>query len=142
LDQFPRSVWRGSPRAFAQDAKALALALEGYENGHYDALGTVWERTVYNLPLGHCEGPDHLGRLDRALKLTRDIHAAAPDHLKPIYAFIAQQPVETRKVITAFGRHPHRNAILGRSSTPEEEAYLAEGRFPHLRDPDQEQAAG
>jgi uncharacterized protein (DUF924 family) len=145
LDQFPRSVWRGSPRAFAQDEKALALVLEGYGNGHYDALETPWERTVYNLPMGHCEGPDHLDRLDRAIQLAQDIHATAPDHLKPGYAFAAQQPVEVRKVIAAFGRHPHRNAILSRASTPEEEPYLAEGKFPHLRDPDQddqEQALG
>jgi uncharacterized protein (DUF924 family) len=136
LDQFPRSVWRGSSRAFAQDGKALALVLEGYENGHYEALGRPWERTTYNIPLGHCEGPDHLERLDRGIALGQQILADAPEHLKPGYVFAAQQPVEVRKVIAAFGRHPHRNALLGRISTPEEEAYIAEGRFPHLRRPD------
>jgi uncharacterized protein (DUF924 family) len=133
LDQFPRSIWRGSPRAFSQDGKALALAVEGYSNGHYDALDTPWYKTVYNLPLQHCEGPDHLDRLDRAIALARDILAEAPAHLRPGYEFAASQPVEVRKVIAAFGRHPHRNAVLDRVSTPEEEAYLAEGRFPHLR---------
>lgn len=139
LDQFPRSVWRGTARAFAQDNKALALVMEGYENGHYQALEKAWEKAVYNLPLGHCESPDHLDRIDRAMRLTQDIYAAAPDHLKGIYGFIAQQPVEVRKVIAAFGRHPHRNAVLGRTSTPEEEAYIAEGKFPHLRVPEQVQ---
>jgi uncharacterized protein (DUF924 family) len=133
LDQFPRSVWRGTPRAFAQDEKALALALEGYENSHYEALEVVWEKTVYNLPLGHCEGPDHLERCDLAVRLARDIHATAPDHLKDIYAFNAQQPVEIRNVIAAFGRHPHRNTVLGRISSQEEDRYIAMGQFPHVR---------
>ncbi|WP_153451542.1 DUF924 family protein [Sinorhizobium fredii] len=133
LDQFPRSLWRGTPRAFSQDGKALALALEGYLNGHYDALETPWYKTIYNLPLMHCEGPDHLERLDRAITLGQEVLAEAPAHLRPGYAFAAEQPVEVRKVIAAFGHHPHRNAVLGRLSTPEEETYLAEGRFPHLR---------
>jgi len=133
LDQFSRSVWRDSARAFAQDAKALALSLEGYRNGHYAALETPWYRTVYNLPLAHCEGPDHIERLDRAVLLAHEILADTPPNLKPGYQFAAQQPVEARKVVAAFGRHPHRNAVLGRASTPEEEAYIAEGRFPHLR---------
>ncbi|MBP1882433.1 DUF924 family protein [Sinorhizobium mexicanum] len=132
-DQFPRSLWRDSPRAFAQDEKALALALEGHGNGHYEALETPWYRTFYNLPFGHCEGPDHLDRLDRVIALAEDILAKAPAHLRAGYAFAAEQPVEVRKVIAAFGRHPHRNAVLGRTSTPDEEAYLKEGRFPHLR---------
>jgi uncharacterized protein (DUF924 family) len=135
LDQFPRSVWRNSARAFAQDERALALALEGYRNGHYAALETPWYKTIYNLPLGHCEGPDHLERLDLAIRLGREILEEAPAHLKPGYAFAAEQPVEVKKVIAAFGRHPHRNAALGRESTPAEQAYIAEGRFPHLRTP-------
>jgi uncharacterized protein (DUF924 family) len=135
LDQFPRSVWRDTPKAFAQDRKALDLALEGYENGHYAALERVWYKTVFNLPLGHCEGPDHLERLDLAIRLAREILEEAPERLKPIYAFSAEQPVEVRKVIAAFGRHPHRNKALGRASTPAEEAYIAKGAFPHLRTP-------
>ncbi|WEX11389.1 DUF924 family protein [Chelativorans sp. AA-79] len=135
LDQFPRSLWRDTPRAFAQDGKALTLALEGYENGHYGALETPWHKTVYNLPLVHCEGPDHLERVARAIGLAQEILSDAPAHLKPGYQFAAEQPVEAGKVIAAFGRHPHRNAVLGRESTPEEAAYIAKGRFPHLRMP-------
>lgn len=65
LDQFPRSIWRGTARAFSLDEKALAVALEGYANGHYDALTTPWYKTMYNLPLAHCEGPDHLVRIEK-----------------------------------------------------------------------------
>jgi uncharacterized protein (DUF924 family) len=134
VDQFPRSVWRDSPRAFAQDPKALALVLEGLANGHYDALATPWEKTFFTMPLGHCEGPDHLARLDRCIALARAIHEEAPAHLKPLYEFSAGQPVLHRQVIAAFGRHPHRNAVLGRESTPEERAYLEQGVFPHQRE--------
>ena len=134
LDQFSRSVWRDSARAFAQDPKALALVLEGLENGHYAALGTAWEKTFFTMPLGHCEGPDLLARLDRSIALARAVLDEAPAHLKPLYEFSAEQPVLHRKVIAAFGRHPHRNRALGRESTPEELAYLEAGTFPHQRE--------
>jgi uncharacterized protein (DUF924 family) len=52
LDQFSRSVHRGTVRAFAQDQKALALALQGIEIGHYAALETPWKKTFFFLPLG------------------------------------------------------------------------------------------
>src|SRR5690606_26529223 len=60
LDQFSRSLWRGTPRSFAQDPSALSLAMEGLSNGHYAALPTPWFKVVHGLPLGHCEGSDHL----------------------------------------------------------------------------------
>ena len=120
LDQFSRSVWREDPRAYAQDSKALALVREGFENGHYDQLETVWEKTFFQMPLGHCEGPDHLDRVDQSIEIGQAILAESPTHLKPLYEFSAQQPVEGRKVIAGFGRHPHRNAVLGRISTPAE----------------------
>jgi uncharacterized protein (DUF924 family) len=108
----------GHARAFAQDPKALALVLEGLANGHYGTLRTPWEKTFFVTPLVHCEGPDHLERADRAVALARALLAEVPEHLKPLYEFSAQQPVGHRKVIAAFGRHPHRNRILGRESTP------------------------
>ena len=74
-------------------------------------------------------------RIDLGLRLQLEILEEAPPHLKPGYAFAAEQPVEVKKVIAVFGRHPHRNAALGRASTPPEQAYIAEGRFPHLRVP-------
>jgi uncharacterized protein (DUF924 family) len=134
LDQFSRSVWADSPRAFAQDAKAVALVLEGIANGNYDALETAWEKTFYIIPLGHCEGPGHLERLDLAIELARAVLDAAPAHLKPMYQFNAEQPVLHRQVIAAFGRHPHRNRVLGRESSAAELAYLERGEFPHQRE--------
>lgn len=134
LDQFSRSVWAGTPRAFAQDPKALALCLEGFENGHFDALDSVWQKSAYKLPLEHCECPDHLANVDRAIAVARAIAAEAPAPLRALYERSVQQPELHRAVIAAYGRHPHRNAVLGRVSTAAEQAYLAKGGFPHQTD--------
>ena len=133
LDQFSRSVWRGTPRAFAQDPAALELSLEGLANGHYAALPTPWFKIIHGLPLGHCEGPDHLARINRLIGLREEIAAEAPEPLHPIYQSLVKQARDVKKVIEAFGRHPHRNRVLGRESTCAEEAYLEKGDFPHER---------
>lgn len=133
LDQFSRSVWRGIPRAFAQDPAALKLSLDGLVNGHYEALPTPWFRIVHGLPLGHCEGPDHLARINRLIGLREEIAARAPEPLQLIYRSLVTQAQDVKEVIAAFGRHPHRNRVLGRESTHAEEAYLEKGDFPHER---------
>ena len=107
--------------------------MEGLSNGHYAALPTPWFKVVHGLPLGHCEGQDHLERLDLLVRLREEIATEAPAQLQPIYRSLVKQAVDVKQVITAFGRHPHRNQVLGRLSTPAEEAYLKEGDFPHKR---------
>ena len=133
LDQFSRTVWRGTPGAFAQDLKAARLALEGLETGHYAALPHVWEKTFVLIAIGHCEGPQHLTRLERCMSLCAELIEAAPEQLRLNYRLVEDQNRLARDVIARFGRHPHRNAVLGRISTPEEDAYIATGEFPHLR---------
>lgn len=133
LDQFPRSVWRGEARAYAQDRDALSLTIKGLSNGHYTALAAPWAKITYGLPLGHCEGPGHLQRLDQLISLRKDIAAQAPIALRPVYLSLIDQACDVRRIISAFGRHPHRNAVLSRPSTPAEKAYLMRGQFPHLR---------
>ena len=133
LDQFSRSLWRGTPHAFTQDPAALSLAMEGLANGHYTSLRMPWFRIVYSQPLGHCEGVGHLERIDLLIKLREEIAAEAPASLQPIYQSLAKQARDVRKVIAAFGRHPHRNQVLVRKSTPAEDAYIAGGDFPHER---------
>jgi uncharacterized protein (DUF924 family) len=133
LDQFSRSVWRGTPGAFGQDIKAARLALEGLENGHYTALPHVWEKAFVLISICHCEGPGHLARMERSLGLCADLIAAAPERLRGNYRLVEDQNRLGRDVIARFGRHPHRNGILGRISTPAEEAYIATGAFPHVR---------
>ena len=133
LDQFPRSLWRGTPRAYARDPAALALALAGLENGDYAALAPPWFQIAFTQSLGHAEGPEHLDRIDRLIGLREEIAARSPKHLQPLYHSLVAQARDVRRVIAGFGRHPHRNAILGRASTPAELAWLEKGAFPHLR---------
>lgn len=133
LDQFSRSVWRDDARAFAQDPYALSLSMSGISNGDYARLETPWSQIVFGLPLGHCEGPDHLQRLDQLIGLREGIATTAPAPLQPIYSGLVSQARDVRKIIAAFGRHPHRNGVLNRKSTAEEEAYLAKGQFPHMK---------
>lgn len=132
LDQFPRSLWRDTPAAYSQDIKANLLLLEGIDIGHYGGVTHPWERQFYIIALGHCEGPDHLQRLDLAARLVGENAAILPPQLQDLAERGAEMVTRVRNVIEAFGRHPHRNAILGRISTPAEEAYIGEGDFPHL----------
>ena len=130
LDQFSRTIHRGTARAFAQDPKSLALALEGIENGHYAGLNDPWEKTFFFLPLGHSE---ELTNLERAVKLAEELVQEGPPALRGILEFSANQARGHRDVIARFGRHPHRNEVLGRRSTPEELEYLATGQLVHTR---------
>ena len=75
LDQFSRTIHRGTAQAFAQDPKALGLALEGIENGHYAALETPWEKTFFFLPLGHSEDLTKSGASGQARGGTRQRRA-------------------------------------------------------------------
>ncbi len=132
LDQFPRSLWRDSPAAFAQDIKATRLALDGIANGHFDIL-EPWEQAFYVIAISHCEGPDHLERMGMLGDLTERIAARLCDPLTPMAEGFRKQTARVTEIIARFGRHPHRNPILGRPSTPAELAYIATGDFPHVR---------
>lgn len=133
LDQFPRSLWRGTPGAHAQDIRAARLGLEGLANGHWDALPNVWEKAFALIAIGHCEGPDHAERMDMLAARFATLVDEAPEQLRLTYRLAADQHRLHSEVIAAFGRYPHRNAVLGRISTPAEEAYVAAGNFPHQR---------
>ncbi|MCR6741718.1 DUF924 domain-containing protein, partial [Aeromonas dhakensis] len=85
------------------------------------------------MPLVHAEGPGHRERLERVVALAERIAREVPEPLRPLHEFSAGQARGHLDVITRFGRFPHRNPILGRASTPEEEAYLAKGDFVHQR---------
>jgi uncharacterized protein (DUF924 family) len=135
LDQFPRGLHAGTPRAFASDGAALALTREGLENGHYEALDDYWERVFFALPLVHAEGPDHLARAELGVALAEARLDMGAGHLRPIRAFGLDQARRHRDNIARFGRHPHRNDVLGRASTEDEAAFLATGALVHQRRP-------
>jgi len=125
LDQFSRSLYRGTPRAYAQDPAALALVIEGLQVGHYKALQTPWEKTFFLMPLGQAE---ELRYAEAAVTLAEGLIESGPPELRRILEHSASQARGHRDVIARFGRHPHRNAVLGRASTPEELAYIRKWR--------------
>jgi uncharacterized protein (DUF924 family) len=130
LDQFSRTLYPNQAQAFEQDPKACSLALRGLEVGHYEALTTPWEKTFFLLPLGHSED---LHNLDLAVQLTEKLVESASPEYRDLLAFSASQARAHREIIARFGRHPHRNQVLGRHSTAEEQAYLELGQLVHKR---------
>lgn len=121
LDQFPRNLYRGTPRAFAGDAKARALVVEGRKNGADRALSLI-ERLFFYLPLEHAEDLDAQSQsVEGFQRLVRE----APPHLRDWAASLVPYAEQHRDIIVRFGRFPHRNAALGRESTPVEREYLA-----------------
>ncbi|MCP5289182.1 MAG: DUF924 domain-containing protein [Burkholderiaceae bacterium] len=117
LDQFPRNLYRGQPRAFAGDARALALALALIARGDDRRLRPL-ERLFAYLPLEHAED---LALQDRSVDL---FSALAAGHEG--FGEVLDYAERHRDVIRRFGRFPHRNAALGRASTPAEVEYLAQ----------------
>ena len=112
LDQFSRNVYRDSPRAFAQDALALALAQELVASGQDRSLPLA-QRSFAYMPYMHSES---------AL-----VHAqAALLFAQPGMEDTLRFELHHKEIIDRFGRYPHRNAILNRESTPEELAFLSE----------------
>jgi uncharacterized protein (DUF924 family) len=134
LDQFSRSVYRGTPLAYAQDPAALRLALSGIEEGMERDLALM-ERLFFTLPLGHAEGPDLPERAKWMLRQAEEMVELAPPHLRWMYEHSLSQAKAHNEVIARFGRYPHRNEVLGRSSTPEELEYLREEVPVHRRKP-------
>ena len=115
LDQFSRNLHRGSPEAFAADAKARDIARSAVAKGFDQVLGPV-ERLFVYLPFEHSE---NLADQDEAVRLFATLcQTLGEDSIR--------YTERHRDVIRRFGRFPHRNAALGRVSTPDELAYLAE----------------
>ncbi len=115
LDQAPRNIFRGTPRAFATDAVALALAENALQRKFDRTFGAPMRQFFY-LPFMHSEA---LADQERCVELMRAYGGA--ENLR--YAEIHLD------VIKRFGRFPHRNAILGRPPRAEEEKFLADGGF-------------
>ena len=135
LDQFPRSLWRDTPAAFGQDIKACRLVMDTVANGGLDCYAP-WEAMFFVVALTHCEGPDHLKRFELIDEVAETIVCRLPEQLADMADGFRRQGARVRGIIEQFGRHPHRNPIYGRVSTPEEAAYIATGDFPHVKKAD------
>ncbi len=115
LDQFTRNVYRGTPRAFAGDAQALALAVALTQAGQDQQLPPMLRAFAY-LPFEHAED---LAMQARAVELFQLLSQAQPG-----FDGMLDYAQRHQEVIARFGRFPHRNAMLGRPSTPEEVEFL------------------
>lgn len=110
LDQFSRNLLRGDARAFAADGMALVLAQEAIRAGADAGMPAMWRAFLY-MPFMHSE--------------SRVIHVEAERLFRqPGLENNYQFELKHKAIIDRFGRYPHRNAVLGRLSTPEEEAFL------------------
>ncbi|MSP51427.1 MAG: DUF924 domain-containing protein [Alphaproteobacteria bacterium] len=116
FDQLPRNMFRGEPRSFATDAKARTLAEAAITAGDDQAYLPL-HRTFFYTPFEHSE---HSADQERAVAL---FEALPPYELRERSIHMARRH---RDIIARFGRFPHRNAILGRTTTPEEAAFLRE----------------
>jgi uncharacterized protein (DUF924 family) len=117
LDQFPRNLFRGEARAFAGDPQARSLAESALAKGWDKDLSAVEKLFVY-LPFEHSEA---LADQERSVALFSALAAGHPG----CEGFL-DYAHRHHEVIARFGRFPHRNAALGRPSTPEETSYLAQ----------------
>ena len=115
LDQFPRNMFRGSARAFAADALARAAADRAIARG-FDQEIKPPLRIFFYLPFEHSE---HLADQERCIAFARASGDADTLKWAELHA----------DIIRRFGRFPHRNAALGRATTPEEQAFLDAGGF-------------
>jgi uncharacterized protein (DUF924 family) len=115
LDQFPRNMFRATARAYASDPLARTVAERAIAKG-FDQQIAMPERTFFYLPFEHAED---LADQQRAVALIRATGDA--DQLK--------WAVLHADIIRRFGRFPHRNAVLGRTTTPQEQAFLDDGGF-------------
>ncbi len=112
LDQFSRNLYRGDPRAYAEDWRAIALSRHAVDQG-LDGEIEEYRRAFLYMPFMHSEDPsDH----EQAVRLFSKL--SDPRYL--------EFEMKHKAVIDRFGRYPHRNEVLGRQSTPQELEFIAE----------------
>jgi uncharacterized protein (DUF924 family) len=116
-DQLARNIHRGSALAFATDARALAAAKRAVAEG-WDLQAPEPERQFFYMPFEHSEHPD-----DQATAVQLLTERLASDPEMALHARAHQA------IIARFGRFPFRNAALGRQTTPDEAAFLAQGGY-------------
>jgi uncharacterized protein (DUF924 family) len=114
LDQFPRNAFRGTPRMYSTDAMARDAAAAALDAGHHHAVEAQL-RLFFCLPFAHSENP---ADQNRSVALARDLGEPHLSHAE-----------HHRDIIRRFSRFPHRNPILGRGMTPEEQRFLDEGGY-------------
>lgn len=123
LDQLPRNLQRGTAAAFAQDRAALEIVVAGMQRGADAALEPI-ERLFFYLPLQHAES---LSVQEESVAASRRLVSEAPPAWQPLLSGTLGYAQQHHDLIARFGRFPHRNAVLGRTTSPEEATWLADG---------------
>lgn len=121
LDQFSRNLYRDSARAWSADAATQVLALDGIARGDDQRLPSM-QRVFAYMPLEHAESPVLQAH---CVHLFERLVASQPVQERPRFQDFLDYARRHHDVIKQFGRFPHRNAVLGRLDTPEEQAFLA-----------------
>jgi uncharacterized protein (DUF924 family) len=121
LDQFRRNIYRNTAEAYSKDRVALKLCVEGAIAKKDRGLAPI-ERAFFYMPLQHAESAKVQ---ERSVMLFNKLAEAVSPTYRETFATIAQFAELHRDIIAQFGRFPHRNKVLGRANTPEENEYLA-----------------
>jgi uncharacterized protein (DUF924 family) len=121
LDQFRRNIYRGTSEAFAKDNVALKLCIEGAMGNRDSGLAPIY-RVFFYMPLQHAESRKVQ---KKSVEIFGRIASAVSPTYKETFETIAQFAELHADIIMQFGRFPHRNDLLGRKNTPEEEEYLS-----------------
>jgi len=125
LDQFTRNMFRGSAQAFAGDSIALQLANDAVADGLVDRVHPVVAGFVL-LPFEHSESIEDQGVMEEQTErlVERAKKDAHPDEVVSLCENYLQYAIDHGDIVRRFGRYPHRNKVLGRENTPEEDEYL------------------
>jgi uncharacterized protein (DUF924 family) len=122
LDQFSRNMFRGKPESFSQDPQALEAVHHLMERGLDQELPPVQRWFLY-MPMMHSEDPEvH----KKSLIIYESLWKSAPPQFEKALKSAFDFAEKHAAIVFRFGRYPHRNAILGRKSTPEEEEFLTQ----------------
>ena len=121
LDQFRRNIYRNTAEAFARDKAALKLCVEGAMERKDRGLQPI-ERAFFYMPLQHAESRKVQ---KKSCELYKKLAASVSKTYRETFETMAQFAELHHDIVDQFGRFPHRNKLLGRENTPEEDEYLA-----------------
>jgi uncharacterized protein (DUF924 family) len=121
LDQFRRNIYRGTAEAFAKDNVALKLCVEGAMQKKDKGLTPI-QRVFFYMPLQHAESRKVQ---KKSVEIFQRLAKAVSPTYRETFETVAQFAELHHDIVEQFGRFPHRNKVLGRKNTPEEEEYLA-----------------
>ena len=126
LDQFSRNMFRGDPKSYDSDARALKLALDGLDRGDDRFLGPD-ERTFLYMPLVHSED---LAIQDRSVAIFTALAGELSGEARKSAEKTLEFAKKHREIVIMFGRFPHRNAVIGRTTTADEMAFIVHEDSP------------